>query len=347
LTDSHITIDDETRQRFLEYVAKNQPEYIAEAYDDFQEAEKAALMVPPKPEPPSDTHPEKTTTDYDQAVSRFVSEHNIELSSPELQRFTLYLKSNNRTDIEQAYDDYLKATTPKAVESQPETSGNLIAEAALGIASLAEQTSPQTKSELDERTEVTEDMKQILKAGEQNNTEPWYREFLKNTETLKHMEKPGLFRSLSREQLAQFDRIMTTSLDRLSDIPTYESDSTILLKSASRNLEFAKAICSRNSPARKILAEKLEDFIRDDFHAMHYMHEYERAVNDNALSLFSLTKRDTSFYKGVIAAFFRNKELHPTELANVLGIPEVREILKQAVLGMEVKTAENMKKQSS
>lgn len=283
--------------------------------------------------------PAAPSIDYDRAVSRFIVENNIELQDTVRQRFILYLKSNNRTDIEQAYDDYLKATTLKAKEPQPETSGNPIAEAALGMVALAELASPQTKSEPETSTEVTEDIKQIVKAGEQNNAEPWYREFSQDTETLKRMEKPGLFRSFSREQLAQFDRIMSNSLDRLSDIPAYESDSTVLLKSASRNVEFAKAICKSSSPARKLLAQKIEDFIRDDIDAMHYMHEYERAVNANALSLFSVTKRDTSFYKGVLAAFFRNKELHPTELANVLGIPEVRDILKQAVLGMEIHEA--------
>lgn len=291
-----------------------------------------------------ETHPEKPAepvTDYEQAVSKFIAQNTIELRGPELQRFMLYVKTNNRTDIEQAYDDYLKETAPKTRETveTPESDGNPLAEAALGMAAMAEQGNPQQKQE-PQAQEVTEDMKQILQAGEQNNAEPWYREFLQDTETLKHMEKPGIFRSFSREQMAQFDRILTTSLDRMSDIPAYESDSNVLLKSASRNLEFAKAICQRNSPARRLLAEKLEDFIRDDFHAMHYMHEYERAVNDNALSLFSLTKRDTSFYKGVLAAFFRNKELHPTELANVLGIPEVRDILKQAVLGMEIRSAQ-------
>ncbi|QQS43279.1 hypothetical protein IPM65_03900 [Candidatus Roizmanbacteria bacterium] len=291
-----------------------------------------------------ETHPEKPAepvTDYGQAVSKFIAQNNIELRGPELQRFVLYVKTNNRTDIEQAYDDYLKETAPKIRETveTPEAGGNPLAEAALGMAAMAEQGNRQPKQE-PQAQEVTEDMKQILQAGEQNNAEPWYREFLQDTETLKHMEKPGIFRSFSKEQMAQFDRIMTNSLDRMSDMPAYESDSSVLLKSASRNLEFAKAICQRNSPARRLLAEKLEDFIRDDFHAMHYMHKYKKAVNDNALSLFSVTKRDSSFYKGLLAAFFRNKELHPTELANVLGIPEVRDILKQAVLGMEIRSAQ-------
>lgn len=314
---------------------------------DQQEAE-AAVGDTSKAQSQAGALPEKTpapTINYDQTVSQFVTQNQIDLRGPELRRFTTYVQTNNRTDLAQAYDDFLRENAPKrkpeVQEPAVEATGNPLAEAAMGMAALAENTTVRVKP-VEGNGEVTADMTAILQAGQQNNAEPWYGDFVQNTKALSQMRAPGFLRSFSREQVAQFDRIMLASLDQMSDIPAYQSNSEELLKTASRNKALADAICERKSPARKLLAQKFEDFIRDDTHAMHYMHQYEHTISQNPLSLFSVTNRDGSFYKGLLAATLRNKELHQTDLANILGIPEVRDLLKQAVYGFEVRTAEGM-----
>lgn len=275
-------------------------------------------------------------------VENYISNNNIHLDSVAKEKFIVFIQTHKLTNPDEAYakwqEDETKRTEVKTSESGSSDikseNGN-VAEALMGIPKAVElATGGIEKAESVHQPVMTQaEAEELIKSGEQTRAEPWYQKFVQDTKEIEKMKKKGFFGAVRQSDLSHFNAIMAETLGHLSDVKdnSYQSDPTELEKQAGTNVALARAICSPKGAARTMLAEEIKDLIQDDIYAMNTYHRYKHIGHDNIKYLFDIGKRTTSFYKGLVAATFDNSSLHPTELANILGIPEVRDIIAQAV----------------